>query len=66
MLGRAAHCTQILCQSCPEQSWARAVMAARLKARPGAEGGLQEAAAPASGFGSTVNTEIDDLTTGMN
>lgn len=41
-------------------------MAARLKARPGAEGGLQEAAAPASGFGSTVNTEIDDLTTGMN
>lgn len=45
---------------------ARVVVGARLKVRPGAGGGLQEAEAPASGFGSTVNTEGDDLTTGIN
>lgn len=34
--------------------------------RPGAGGGLQEAAAPASAFGSTANTEREDLSTGIN
>lgn len=50
----------------PEHSWGQGCHGSQAEGEARAGGGLQEAAAPASGFGSTVNTESDDLTTGMN
>lgn len=58
--------TQTLCQSCPDLSWGQGCHGSLVEGEVRGRGGLQEAAAPASGFGSTVNTESDDLTTGMN
>lgn len=66
MLGRAARCHPSpvleLSQTAPGPPWE----AARLKPRPEASGSLQAAASSASSFDSTVDTESDDLTTGMN